>query len=292
MTLQKSDLKILKFFWHFRQATLQILLTLQRSGSSETCQSVRFFWLFRGVSDSFDTFLHFREVSDSSKFSEKWSILQKVFFSHFREVSKDSDSFKFLHFREVSDFCDTSEKWLTLQRSDWHFRAYSRSVRRQLRILMTLQRSVRFFWHFSTLQRSVRFFWHFRKVTDTSEHPGALWPGHLARNSDSTSIHYCEIWKLKKPFIIKFHDQFRQSELFLTQIPRTDVWSVLSEKETGPDLGWLVNFTPDKHIIWVEISTWSKDWNCTQKLENIKWGSPSSHSRFSGTRRLNFNDVV
>ena len=26
--------------------------------------------------------------------------------------------------------------------------------------------------------------------------------GHLARNSDSTSIHYCEIWKLKKTFML------------------------------------------------------------------------------------------
>ena len=26
--------------------------------------------------------------------------------------------------------------------------------------------------------------------------------GHRARNSDSTSIHYCEIWKLKKTFML------------------------------------------------------------------------------------------
>ena len=86
-------------------------------------------------------------------------------------------------------------------------------------------------------------------------------PGHRARNSDSTSIYYYEIRELKKTF--KFNSG---NPNYLPEV--SFKW-----KKNGPKL---VNFTPDrikqidKRIVWGEISTWSKDWNCKQKLKAVQ----------------------
>ena len=80
--------------------------------------------------------------------------------------------------------------------------------------------------------------------------------GHRARNSDSTSIHYCEIWKLKKTFMLN---------LTISQN-----WWLASFKWKRK---WprLVNFTPDnssqidKRIVWDKFSTWSRLQRFTHK---------------------------
>ena len=94
MTLQKSDLKILKFFWHFRQATLQIFLTHQRS--------VRFFWHFSTFQRS-GFFWRFRKVTDTSETDRKYS-------SHFSEKCQ-----KILTVLYTSEKCQI---FLTILRSD------------------------------------------------------------------------------------------------------------------------------------------------------------------------------
>ena len=98
--------------------------------------------------------------------------------------------------------------------------------------------------------------WNRPKSCSASESFVSSRLGHRARNSDSTSIHYCEIWKLKKTFMLN---------LTISQN-----WWLASFKWKRK---WprLVNFTPDnssqidKRIVWDKFSTWSRLQRFTHK---------------------------